>query len=278
MSFHLTLVPAGGALDAEAFEALFARRWHYQVEDGQAAYQNRDTGVYFLFDHEDGAVHFSINTRRSAIFAEEAAEELEAVFGTGFVDGNGEPFSAEAFREAWRAANVEAVAALLAEGAEPLTLPARTNLAMWRWNRKLMHSQAEIGPAMAAPPLVFFAGPDGNPRPTYVWLVTMPMAKPPPAEAVLIADEVTPRLRDRLLGQTPQPDTVGVLEIRRLRDLGFPAWRAGEHLVFHIPRGQRHPGMLATLAAAESYAKPVGAAIPIDQVLDRETVDAARAA
>ena len=274
MSFHLTFAPASGALDRAAFEALFARRPHYEIGDGQAAYQNQDSGVYFLFDHDGGEIRFTINTRRSEIFAEEAAEELGAVFGSGGFEG----YSAEAFLADWRTANRTDIAAMLAEGKEPLTLPVRTNREMWRWNRDLPRCQAELGDEGFVPPLRFFAGPDGNPRPTYVWLVTTATVKPPPAEAVLLADQPTPRLRDKLFGQAPQPDTVGVIRIRWLRDLGFPVWRGpSELLIFHVPPGPRSPNILATLASAEAYAKPAGPPIKVDQVLDRETVEAARA-
>lgn len=281
MSFHLSFVPAGGALDTPGFEAMFAGRPHYAVGDGQAAYQNADTGVYFLFDHEEGEIRFSLNTRRSEIFAEEAAEELGAVFGDDrfVLAGTGAGFSAEAFVAGWRAANAEAVAAMLAEGAEPHSLPLRTNREMWRWNRDLALRQRDLEDEAVAPPLIFLPGPDGNPRPAYAWLVTVPMVKPPPAEAVLLADQPTPRLRDKLLGQAPQPDTIGVIQIRWLRDLGFPVWRTPpDLLVFHVPPGPRNPSILATLASAEAYARPAGAPIPIDRVLDRETVEAARAA
>jgi len=266
MSFELTL---GGALDEAGFEALFARRPHYTVEDGQAAYWNEDTGVYFLLDREEGGVRFSINTRRSEIFAEEAAEELAALFP----DFRAEPFLAD-----WRAANSDAIAAMLAEGKEPLALPLRTNREVWRWNRDLPTYQQGLSGVDYAPPLILLEGPDGHPRPTYIWLVTRQTVKPPPAEAVLLADDPPPRLRDKLLGGTPEPVTIGVIQIRWLRDLGFPVWRALEgHLMFHVAPGKRNPSLLASMASAHAYAKPAGARIRIDQVLDRETVEAVRA-
>lgn len=278
MSFHLRLEPRTGPLDLPAFEAMFARR-NYEVADGQAAYQNPDTGVYFLFELADGGVDFAINTRRSEIFAIEAGVELEALFA-GF-DIDGQPFSEAAFLEQWREANLAAVATMLAEGATPLARMRKSNVAMWRWNYGLQRLQHELEDEAVAAPLTFFAAPDGSPRPTFIWLMTMPMVLPPPAEAVLLADEPALRLRDRLLGTTPPPhDTIGVMAIRWLRDLRFHAWttnRAPGLTKFHVPREGRTPVDLASLAAAEGYAKPAGAAIPIDQVLDRETVEAARA-
>ncbi|MES2442707.1 MAG: hypothetical protein V4574_07735 [Pseudomonadota bacterium] len=283
MSFHLTFAPATGALDTPRFEALFAGLANFEVADGQAAYQNEDTGVYFLFDHEDAGILFSINTGRSEIFAREAAEVLAAAFAGGdFVVAETEkPFDAEGFLAAWRQANLAAIRAMLAEGKAPLTLPLRTNLAVWGWNRGRVRQQIELEHEATAPPLMFFAGPDGNPRATYVWLVTMPMVKPPPAEAVLLADEPAPRLRDKLFGAPQQPDTIGVIEIKWMRDLRFPGWRperAPELMLYHARRADRTPVILASLAAAEGYARPAGPPIPIDQVLDRETVEAARAA
>jgi hypothetical protein len=273
MSFHLSFAPVVGALEPAQFEALFVGRPHYDVADGQAAYQNADTGVYFLFDHEEGELRFSINTRRSEIFAEEAAEELAAILA-----GADMPFSAEAFLADWRAVNREAIAAMLAEGRAPLTLPLRTNREVWRWNRDLARHQAEIEGEAFAPPLIFLPGPDGAPRATYVWLVTRATAKPPAAEAVLLADDPAPKLRDKLLGGTPQPQTIGAIQIRWLRDLGFPVWRSSrEMLVFHVPPGKREPNILASMASAHAYAKPAGAPIAVGEILDRETVDAVRA-
>ena len=281
MSFHLTFVPARGVLDVADFEAQFADRLHYEVgEGGQAAYQNQDTGVYFLLDHEDGGVRFSINTRRSEIFAEEAAEELAELFGgDAFVlAGTGSAFSAETFLADWCAANRQAIVAMLAEGGEPLTLPLRTNREIWRWNRDTVACRRRLEYDGVVPPLIFLAGPDGMPRPTYLWLVTKATVKPPLAEAVLLADEPAPRLRDKLLGAVPPPDTIGAIPIRWLRDLGFPVWRpSGDLMMFHVPSGRRSPALIATMASAHAYAKPAGARIKVDQILDRETVEAARA-
>lgn len=281
MSFHLTFVPADGALDTARFEGLFADRLHTEVADGQAAYQNADTGVYFLFDHEGGEIHFSINTRRSEIYAREAAQVLGVLFGEGsfVLAGTREKFSADAFLAAWREANAAAIAEMLADGASPHTLPLQTNLAVWRWNRALPRQQHELEHEAVAPRLIFFMGPDGNPRPTYIWLMTEPMVKPPPAEAVLLADEPAPKLRDKLLGP-PQPDTIGAMDVKWLHALRLPSWRAvrsPDLTLYHVRRGKRSPHILAALAAAEGYARPAGALIPIDQVLDRETVEAARA-
>jgi len=276
MSFHLRLTPRTGPLDDAAFEALFARR-NYAIGDGQAAYQNPDTGVYFLFELTDGGVDFAINTRRSEIFAIEAAVELDALFGE--FDADGEAFSEVAFLERWRVANLTDIATVLAEGGVPRHRQRKVNVAMWRWNYGLQRLQHELEDEAVAAPLLFFAGPDNNPRPTCIWLMTTPMVMPPPAEAVLLADESAPRLRDRLLGAAPH-DTVGVVEPHLLRTCRFPAWtpvRAPTLTKFHMPRAGRTPPMLASLAAVESQARPLGKAIPIDQVLDRETVEAARA-
>lgn len=270
MSFELTLTSKHGPLDAAAFEALFTRRPYYQLGEDQAAYQNDDTGVYFLLDLADGAVRFSINTRRPEIFAEEAAEELAAL--------SGEAFDADAFLADWRAANAKAIAAMLAEGKTPLTLPLATNRDVWRWNRELRALQKDLGEVEEAPPLVFFMGPGGNPRPAYVWLVTRPTVKPPLAEVVLLADDPPVRLRDKLLGAPSEPVTIGLIDIRWLRDLRFPMWQTQRELpISHVPGGKRVPGLLATMAGAHGYARPAGARIKTDQILDRETVEAARA-
>ena len=69
---------AGKKLDAKSFGAYFRARRHYQVENGQAVYQNEDTGVYFIFDEpQEGVVAFNLNFLRPHVFALEAAGELE---------------------------------------------------------------------------------------------------------------------------------------------------------------------------------------------------------
>src|SRR3954451_15768766 len=70
---------AGRKLEKKTFAAHFKSRPNYQVENGQAVYQNEDTGVYFIFDEpDDGVMAFNLNLYRPHVFGLEAAVELEA--------------------------------------------------------------------------------------------------------------------------------------------------------------------------------------------------------
>jgi hypothetical protein len=51
MSYDLMFEAGRGKkLDKKTFAAHFRNRRNYKVENGQAVYQNEDTGVYFIFD------------------------------------------------------------------------------------------------------------------------------------------------------------------------------------------------------------------------------------
>src|SRR5436190_23953911 len=70
--------------------AFFGARPHYQMNPGQAWYQNEDTHVYFSFEHsdDDGTVEphparysnvmFNMNFLRPHVFALEAEPEVRA--------------------------------------------------------------------------------------------------------------------------------------------------------------------------------------------------------
>src|SRR5687767_9749036 len=81
MSYDLFLsARAGKGIDRKGFRAFFKGRKHYEVGEGQAVYQNENTGVYFIFDEpEEGVVSFNLNYFRPHTFGLEAAIEVEAV-------------------------------------------------------------------------------------------------------------------------------------------------------------------------------------------------------
>ena len=123
MSYDLYLEPRSAQkVNAEVFEKYFGGRRHYQMGEGQAIYQNEDTGVYFIFDAPaEGVVAFNLNFFRPHVFGLEAAVELEEfcrAFEAVVHDAQGEmedeaPFSREAFLQRWNAGNLFGYRALL---------------------------------------------------------------------------------------------------------------------------------------------------------------------
>src|SRR5947207_12635263 len=127
---------AGKKLDAKSFGAYFRARRHYQVENGQAVYQNEDTGVYFIFDEpQEGVVAFNLNFLRPHVFALEAAGELEkfakAIAGK-VMDPQGDsrepgPFNREVFLRGWDEGNRFAYKAMMKEQGAVHAWPAKKN-------------------------------------------------------------------------------------------------------------------------------------------------------
>src|SRR5215212_760003 len=109
MSYDLMLEAGKGKrIDKKSFGAYFGARGNYEMGEGQAVYQNEDTGVYFVFDEpQEGMVMFNLNFFRPHVFGLEAAIELEEFvrhFGAKVEDPQGEmkgKFSREGFLKGW---------------------------------------------------------------------------------------------------------------------------------------------------------------------------------
>src|SRR4051812_9742286 len=114
------------SLSRQEFANYFSSRPHYKIENRQAIYENDDTGVYFIFEHneaeslektEDPSAYspaiLILNFLRPHIFALEAEPEVAAfVRQFGFTiadpqdDGNpGSTYDREAFLRGWNAGN-----------------------------------------------------------------------------------------------------------------------------------------------------------------------------
>src|SRR5688500_8391529 len=104
---------AGKKLDKKSFAAHFRARRHYEVDNGQAIYQNENTGVYFILDEpEDGVVAMNLNLYRPHTFGLEAVVEIEAfakAFDATVVDPQRDaepgPFEREPFLRSYNEAN-----------------------------------------------------------------------------------------------------------------------------------------------------------------------------
>ena len=55
MSYDLFLKPKSGDLSKEQFDSYFQGRDEYNLKGSQAWYQNKATGVYFVFEYQAGS-------------------------------------------------------------------------------------------------------------------------------------------------------------------------------------------------------------------------------
>jgi hypothetical protein len=132
----------------ETVQKYFAKRKNYQMNNGQAWYENEDTGVYFSFEwprpeekHQDpSVVTFNLNLARPRSFAMEAAEELgpfvstfSALAKNPQLDDQYQEYSKARFEASWNDSNKFALDALAA-GNDALSLPSELLRSIWSWN------------------------------------------------------------------------------------------------------------------------------------------------
>lgn len=193
-------------LSIDAFRTHFAEREHYSIAgDGrdQAVYENRNTGVYFAFEHaspdedreeldevdddfEHTGVSFNLNYWRPSIFGLEAEPEVR-VFVDRFglhvddpqTDGMGRgPYSSALFLTGWNAGNEFAYRALRGEVDEPpASLPTAEIHRCWSWNRRIPELQQELGDDVFVP-TISFVRHNGRVASYVVWGDALPIALP----------------------------------------------------------------------------------------------------
>jgi hypothetical protein len=146
--------PGKPPLATADFDAYFRERKNYKLDNGEAAYFNEDTGVYFTFNcsqpKDDEAasgdyVAFNMNYFRPELFALEADVELcrfvehfDAAVDDPQVKGMaGGVYSTEGFLRSWNNGNRFAHHAILSTEQTPKALhtyPAARSQNYWRWN------------------------------------------------------------------------------------------------------------------------------------------------
>jgi hypothetical protein len=137
---------SGKPLDRKSFAAYFKGRPNYEVANGQALYQNEDTGVYFIFDEPaEGIIAFNLNFFRPHVFGLEAAIELDHFVKTlnlkvndPQTEGMGEDatFTRLDFLHGYNAGNRFAYRSMLSEKlSDPIfTWPSKRIREVWHWN------------------------------------------------------------------------------------------------------------------------------------------------
>jgi hypothetical protein len=160
----------------EQFENYFSDNPRYEVNNGQAWYTNEDTGVYFLFEHndepqsdEDGIDHsvaFNMNYYRPHYFALEAEPEIRRFiesFNCSIHDyqnsgmDNG-PYSREGFLRGWNSGNDFGYSAILGRDDAMdvvFSKPSAELEQIWKWNYSKQKMQEDFQEDIFIPRIMF---------------------------------------------------------------------------------------------------------------------------
>jgi len=161
------------SISADEFNNYFSQNPLYELNNGQAFYQNEATGVYFFFNHESGneddfefnvEVSFNINFYRPHFFGLEAANEVErfiSYFNCEIEDPQNEGmgnnlFTKEGFLKGWNAGNLFAVKAFRKQSKLPINLMSSEILEkIWQWNYSITEKNRIYGEGLFIPKIIF---------------------------------------------------------------------------------------------------------------------------
>lgn len=179
----------------QEFDDYFSSRPHYKVENSQALYENGDTGVYFIIEHNEveslkkaedpsecSPASLSLNYLRPHIFVLEAEPEVAAFvrrFDFAILDpqndGNpGTTYERAAFLRGWNAGNKFAFDSI---GDATQLYPSTDLERHWNWNFKKNDLQAQLGENIFVPKIAYHFV-DGSIKSLIVWSDAIPTAFP----------------------------------------------------------------------------------------------------
>jgi hypothetical protein len=271
--------------EREAIASYFRHRKNYDVSETQAWYENKATGVYFVFDfveQKDGEqadflpVTLNVNYFRPHTFGLEAAPEVKSFvenFDLLIFDpqnngmGEGE-FSTDGFLSGWNHGNAFAYRAMISQKPEQrlLTLPTAKIEACWRWNSAKDELQEQLGEGIFVPRFLFIERA-GAIATTVAWPDGIPVAFPE-SDVVLIKRQqirLLESVEDRVLAEWS--DVVPILHNFPLKQGALPYRLLGYTSV---------PSAVASkLREFQAIPdKPVG--VHVDRILNTELVETAR--
>lgn len=272
----------------DEFHAFFSQRPSFRAENGQAVYENEDTGVYFIFDLATAGdseapshkVSFNLNYFRPHFFAREASPELAAVIaGFGFEihdpqnDGMGDgPFSEEGFLRGWDHGNAFGYQAVLRSETPPTTVHSRPTAELdgiWRWNRRKTAIQDKLGEAVFVP-RVFWVIANGKLSSAVVWPDGISELVPSVDLYFIGRDQLAPRRFFRR-----EKDTCIVSRSELEQALGPLA--LGEHsLASRLFRDKQEAADARRFVTCLRRSEIKTTGVPMDQVLNQELVDQVR--
>jgi hypothetical protein len=289
---------------AEEIAGYFRGRPMYTVNEAQAWYENRDSGVYFGFqfrnpdaDSDSGResesepgpssgstdlpVAFNLNYFRPHPFGLEAEPEVAAFvarFDLTVNDpqdagmGVGE-YSKEGFLRGWNAGNSFACAAVLAQhpGHGVLNLPSARIDACWRWNHGRRARQAAVG-ERAFVPQIFFFDMAGAVQTGVAWGDGIALLLPAVDLLIVPRRRLAPRRWFR------RQDDMVVLTWAEVEPVAsqYPR-RAGEPVCYELFYDATPPDIERMILAREPP-PALPQSIPFDQVLDAELISVGRGA
>jgi hypothetical protein len=283
MSYDLFFRPRSSAVSGEAFLNHFRERPHYKVENGQAWYQNEDTGVYFAFEHGDAGesdepqepFSFNINFFRPSYFILEAEPEVSALVGRfdflvsdtqapGMGDGEYVP---QLLISGWQHGNEFGYSALLTDKEQRpdvASLPAARLHEVWRWNLAREALQKSVGEAQFVP-VIMFLRLNETLVTAVVWPDGIPSVLPEVDYLIIQREDLAPR---RLF--------------RRSKHTVFVPWAdVHPHIASYHSRNDgvfdlnyvKCPQEIAAFIRSLDREEPAITGVTADQVLDRELVE-----
>lgn len=284
MSYDLYLDRSTPVIPDE-FHAFFSQRPMFRAENGQAFYENEDTGVYFIFNLATGGereepthkVSFNLNYFRPHYFAREAASELAEVidaFGFEIHDpqnaGMGAtPFSEEGFLRGWDHGNEFGYQAVLRSETPPTTVHSRPTAeldAIWRWNRQKSAIQNELGEAVFVP-RVFWVLADEKLSSAVVWPDGISELVPSVDLYFIGRDQLAPRRFFRR-----QKDTCIVSRSELEQALG-PFASAKHSLASRLFKDTPEAAGVRRFVTCLRRSEVKTTGVPMDQVLNQEIVE-----
>lgn len=236
-------------ISREQFTEYFSGRPSYEVSDSEAVYQNKDTGVYFVFSWSEGeeedpeAIPFTaclnLNYFRPHAFGLECLEEVAAFvkgFGFSVYDPQNEGmggglFDMEGFLKGWNCGNEFAYSAILKGENSPerlFVMPGKHLESVWRWNSQKRAVQDSYSEDRFVPG-VFFMEIVGEVATVAVWPEAISELVPHVDYLIVGRDELAPqplfgsRRPDQII--VPIGDIEADLAAFRTSDYALPTYK-----------------------------------------------------
>lgn len=302
MSYDLYFLPGeGSALSRRDFLTFFEARENYSIlggADPQASYENENTGVTFSFEWSEGDqdedveeflrgphAAFNLNFYRPDFFSLEALPELEAfvlAFGgrvhdpqtSGMGDG---VFSKDGFLNGWRAGNSKAHQVFISRSdQQPLAVPKSINELSWCWNFGKEALQQALGEDSFVPRVFYFLLENERElKRGVVWTDGIPMVLPSEIDVLVLLKTITQK-RFMIFNGPSKTENIGAVPAALIRqDLPKEEVNFGgnRYTVIGVD-GRMSAPIDALYSRASKTAMLIKQMLTIDQVLDRETVEA----
>lgn len=271
------------------FESYFSKNKRYEVSNGQAWYNNQDTGVYFVFEHDDSppeeeddisySVSFSLNFYRPHYFALEAEPEIRKFidhFGCSISDSQNEgmgesgPYSAKGFIRGWNVGNEFGYRAFLNNEKFPDPIHSRPTAelqAIWSWNLNRDLDYSKINEDIFIP-RVFFILLDGKLGSVAVWPDAISALLPATDFLYIPRKELAPkpwfRKREEDFCVLTKPDYPSFFQQYETKEFELPAYK--------LPTPDT-PSNIKDFVRKQTAYQGTTEGIGIDQVLNAELVE-----